>query len=190
MLDFEPLFILLSFVVVSECYFYGIGRVILGHSFKSGDVHAFFYGPHSYQDTSLTTLGRARGGEQIKNLETISRVSSWQFPIKLRNPNVNYKENIERNFETPHIHFEFFLPESNEVELVSGTFNFSSSLGGRNFTMLQLTGKGCIISQNYEISEKLDSKNLYQQATAFHRAPPVTQTGKFVKSFPLLQRET
>ena len=182
MLDFETLFILLFFIVKSECYFYGIGRVILGHSFKSGDVHAFFYGPHSYPDTSLTTLGRVKGGEQTKNLESISSVSSWQFPIKLRNPKFNYKKNIERNFETPHMHFEFFLPASNDVEPVSGTFNFASSLGGRNFTMLQLTGKGCIISQNYEISEKLDSRNLYQQATAFHQPPPVTQTGKFVNS--------
>jgi hypothetical protein len=176
MLDFEALFISLS-LGVSECIFYCIGKVILGSSFKSGDVHAFFYGPHAYPDSSFTTLSGFEGRGQMENLESISNISSWQFPVKLKSPKLNMKSNIERNFATVPLPFEFYTPVS-QMHPLFGVFSFSPIHDMRKFTILQLTGKGCITSQNYEISEELDSRNFYKRAIGFQQTLAITQSGK------------
>lgn len=185
--DFEAVFISL-FLVVSECLSYHIGRVILGSSFKSGDVHAFFYGPHSYPDSSFTTLSGFEGRGQMEDLESISNISSWQFPVKLKNPKLNMKSNIERNFATVPLPFEFYTPVS-QMEPLFGVFNFFPTHDMRKFTILQLTGKGCITSQNYEISEELDSRNFYKRTIGFQQTLGITKSGKSTSSLHACKKD-
>lgn len=131
------------------------GRVILACAYRSGEIHAFCYGPHP--QAYPTNLGGHRDDVGLNDM-----LFSWELPIKLTNEKAHCYEKIERAFEVHDTHLEIFLPRYQKPEHVSGLFNFSPNSGAPNFTMLQLTGTGFIISQNFKVSENLESRKHQQ----------------------------
>lgn len=144
----------------------GAGRIILASAFKSGDIHAFLYGP---QPLDLPkTLERHGHKRHCDDLGLNDTLYSWGLPSKLsvEKLDTGKSEHAFRKNNELWKTKQYTLPKTHHPENISGLFHFSSPiLDASGFTMLQLTGSGSILAQKYEASTKLETSKHRQSQT-------------------------
>ncbi|KAL2633748.1 hypothetical protein R1flu_005227 [Riccia fluitans] len=140
---------------------YQNGRIIVAVSYRSGDMRLFFYGSkgarESFMQKSYST------GNDFEGYEWNDVAFAWEMPVKLTPPKTATSDwrdvlRMPAVQSTKKVHTSV---EAEEVECISGIIISTHQLSERSasnmrrgFTVLQLTGLGDILLQQYKASDQ------------------------------------
>lgn len=159
---FEDYFLLTSDAVeIVHCRYdfvgpyFVTGNVILAASFKSGNIQAFCYGGKS----SPSQPTRSSLAPAMKPSDLDARLYSWQLPSKVFAPHAapnNWTAVLRSpmNIFLQGMSTVFDLKREHIAGLVLLPEGISKDGQGRGFTLMQLTGEGDIMSQQFRAGEK------------------------------------
>lgn len=140
-------------IFVGPCFF--TGNVILAASFKSGNIQAFCYGGQSLPSQPT----RSSLAPAMKPSDLDARLYSWQLPSKVFAPHAA-PNNWTAVLRSPMNIFQqgtstvFDLKREHIAGLVLLPEGISKDGQGRGFMLMQLTGEGDIMSQQFQAGEK------------------------------------